>query len=97
MYRMTGQGVLQAFAAAEREEGMLRYLPVLALSLTVLPTVVSAQQGRLGTPQQQRACRPDVVRYCRGMDDDHVIANCLRANIRKLRPACREVIEGGGR
>src|SRR5436853_228203 len=67
---MTGQGVLQAFAAAEREEGMLRYWPVLAFSLTVLPTVASAQQGHLGTVQQQRACRPDVVRYCRGMDDD---------------------------
>jgi hypothetical protein len=79
---------------------MIRYLPVLALSLAifptlVLPTVASAQEGHLGTPEQQRACRPDVLRHCRGIQDDNAIAGCLSQNVQHLRPACRKVIEGG--
>jgi len=52
---------------------MLRYLSILMLSLAVLPTSVLAQDGRAaghrGTLQQQRACRPDVLRHCRDMQD----------------------------
>ncbi len=78
---------------------MIRHLLVLALSLAVLPAVASAEEGHLGTPQQQRACRPDVQRLCRGMQNqgDYAIADCLRTNIRRLTPACRRVIEAGGR
>jgi hypothetical protein len=73
---------------------MIRYLPVLALSLAILPTAVSAQQGHQGTPQQQRACRSDAARLCRGIHEDYAIADCLRANAQRLRPACRQVVEG---
>jgi hypothetical protein len=78
---------------------MTRYLPVLGLwlavsSAVILPTAASAQEGHLGTPEQQRACRPDVLRHCRGMQDDNQIAGCLRANVQHLRSACRQVIEG---
>ena len=76
---------------------MKYYLCVLALSLTVLPAVYSAPghaQDHGGTAEQQRACRADVIRYCRGIRDDFAIADCLRAHSERLHPACRRVIEG---
>jgi hypothetical protein len=81
------------------EATMIRYLLALALSLTVLPAVASAEQSHMGTPEQQRACRPDVQRLCRGMEKqgDYAIADCLRTNMQRLRPACRRVFESGGR
>jgi Cysteine rich repeat len=75
---------------------MHRYLLALTLSVALLPTSVVAQDGHAGTPEQQRACRPDVLRHCRGVHDDQVITECLRANAHSLRPACRQVLEGGG-
>jgi hypothetical protein len=83
--------------AEERETSMKRYARVLALSLSILPTIAAAEEGHLGTPQQQRACRPDVLRLCRGISEDLAIATCLQANIKKLTPACRKVIEGDSR
>jgi hypothetical protein len=74
---------------------MKRYLPAVMLSLAVLPAAASAQEKHAGTPEQQRACRPDVVRHCRGVHEDQAIFECLRANANSLRPACRAVIEGG--
>jgi hypothetical protein len=76
---------------------MMRYLLVLALLLAGLPTLAHARvQGHAGTELQQRACRPDVIRHCRGMEDnDRAMANCLRANMQKLRPACRQALEAG--
>jgi hypothetical protein len=74
---------------------MKPYLPVVLLSLTVLSMPASAQYGgHQGTPQQQRACRPDVVKYCRGIQDDFGIANCLQANMPRLSAACRRVFGG---
>jgi hypothetical protein len=76
---------------------MKRYLSVLAVSLALLPTVLAAQsraETHQGTPEQQRACRADAARYCRGIREDMAIANCLRANVGRLHPACRRVIEG---
>ena len=79
---------------------MLRYLPLLLLSLSLLPSVAAAQdvgaQERGGTRQQQRACRPDILRLCRDMQDqnDEAMANCLKANAAKLSPACRQALEG---
>jgi hypothetical protein len=78
---------------------MQRYL-LLMVSTVAIAWQVGAAQGRdfgahMGTPEQQRACRPDVVRHCRGMSDDYAIEGCLRANVERLRPACRQVIQGG--
>jgi hypothetical protein len=47
-----------------------------------------------GTPQQQAACRPDVLRFCRGIRDDYAVADCLREHMGRLRHTCRNVIEG---
>jgi hypothetical protein len=90
-------------ARAEGGASMIRHLFLLALTLAVLPAVAFAQgggaQGHLGTPEQQRACRPDVQRFCREMQNqgDYAIADCLKANTRRLSSACRRVIEAGSR
>jgi hypothetical protein len=75
-----------------------RCFQLLALSLAVLPSVVCAQgEPHMGSPQQQRACRADVLRHCRGVHEDLAIANCLKANVPKLHLACRQIVEDGTR
>jgi hypothetical protein len=55
-----------------------------------------------GTPEEQKACRPDVVRLCpqtvEGIanPDPQQILTCLQANRPKLKPACRAVLESHG-
>jgi hypothetical protein len=77
---------------------MIRYVFFLIVAMTAALSVASEQEGRAaghkGTPEQQRACRPDVLRLCRGINDDEAIYDCLKANSAKLRSACRDVIEG---
>jgi hypothetical protein len=75
---------------------MKRHLPILTLALAILPAAaLAAEEKHLGTPQQQRACRPDVLKFCRAVQGgDIAIAKCLEANADKLTPACRKVIEG---
>jgi hypothetical protein len=48
-----------------------------------------AQQG---TPEQQQACQPDVMRLCGNFipDVDRIVA-CLKYNERNLNPACHDV------
>ena len=81
---------------------MIRHVPVFVLSLAISSTTVSAEEGRTeghrGTLQQQRACRPDVLRYCRNMQDqeDKAIADCLKVHVRQLSPACRQALKEGG-
>jgi hypothetical protein len=76
---------------------MLKHLHILALVLALMPVSAVAQsyQGHRGTAEQQRACRPDVVRHCRGMNSDFAMEDCLRQHMRDLRPACRKVLSGG--
>ena len=81
---------------------MTQHVPVLVLSLAILSTSVSAEEGRAeghrGTLQQQRACRSDVLRYCRNMQDqeDKAIADCLKVHVRQLSSACRQALKEGG-
>ena len=47
-----------------------------------------------GTPQQRAACRPDVVKFCKGKGDDPgVLLSCLEGNKDKISEKCRAVIE----
>jgi hypothetical protein len=74
---------------------MVRYFFVLTAAITVAASVGYAQEGgHRGTAEQQRACRPDAARLCRGLHEDEAIYTCLKTNIAKLRSVCREVIEG---
>jgi hypothetical protein len=71
---------------------------VVATALMILPMGADATSpygGHQGTPEQQRACRPDVLRHCRGINDDYAVDQCLRASMSGLKPACRRVFQGG--
>ena len=63
----------------------------IALSFVALAGVAYAQ----GTPQQRAACRGDVARFCKGMDDTGAIHGCLQSNRAKISARCRAVIDGG--
>jgi hypothetical protein len=76
---------------------MLRYLVVVTLALTFLPSAGFAQ-SRSGTSAEHRACRSDVVRFCRTSLDagELAIANCLSAHRDRLHNACRAVLSTHG-
>ena len=47
-----------------------------------------------GTPQQRAACRPDVVKFCKGKGEDPgVLLSCLEDNKDKISDKWRKVIE----
>jgi len=77
---------------------MIRHFFFLVVTITAASSAGYAQDSRTaghkGTAQQQRACRPDALRLCRGLHDDEAIYACLKANVAKLHSVCREVIEG---
>jgi hypothetical protein len=51
-----------------------------------------------GTPEDQRACRPDAVRLCKDqMGNDDAVLRCFQANRAQLTPACAAVLEKYGR
>jgi hypothetical protein len=67
---------------------------IVAISaLVLLPTDVTFAQRSRGTAEQRHACRPDSLRFCRGMRSDDAVELCLRSNMHGLRPACRHVFE----
>src|SRR5205085_8041778 len=46
-----------------------------------------------GTPQQRAACRPDVVKFCKGKGEDPgVLLQCLEDHKDKISEKCRKVI-----
>jgi len=48
-----------------------------------------------GTPEEQRACRPDVMKMCKdqlGQNDNTVVLRCLQANKVRLSPPCHGVL-----
>lgn len=69
-----------------------RRTSTLGFLLTLMATgSVAAQQG---TPEQRRACTPDVYRLCAGeIPDARAITACLRRQKSSLRPACAAVFE----
>lgn len=65
----------------------------LAITLTVLGGA-SAMAAYQGTPEQRRACTPDVYRLCAGeIPSVPKITACLRRNKANLSEACRAVFE----
>lgn len=66
-------------------------LNVIVITVSLLPACAFAA----GTPQQRAACRPDVVKFCKGLGDDPgVLLNCLEQNREKISEKCQKVIEG---
>jgi hypothetical protein len=67
---------------------------VLGIFLT-LAAVSSA--SALGTPEQRRACTPDVYRLCAGeIPNVRAITACLQRQKSNLSPACRTAMEQNG-
>lgn len=65
----------------------------LASALTVL-SAASAMAAYQGTPEQRRACTPDVYRLCAGeIPSVPKITACLRRNKANLSEACKAVFE----
>jgi len=66
---------------------------VVALFLLSVPVSVSAL-AHSGTDQDEKACAPDVQRFCRKLMDqgDFTILGCLKENRPKLSAACRYVL-----
>ena len=63
---------------------------LIVIAVSLLPTCALAQ----GTPQQRAACRPDVVKFCKGKGEDPgVLLTCLEDNKEKISEKCRKVIE----
>ena len=67
-----------------------------AVLLGLLLTSFSGAAARAepGTPEQRRACTPDVYRLCAGeIPKVRAITACLRRNKASLSPACAAVFE----
>jgi hypothetical protein len=66
----------------------------LALGLLVALAATSAARADLATPEQKRACTPDVYRLCAGeIPNVRAITACLRRQKANLSEACRAVFE----
>ena len=65
---------------------------LLTLFLLSVPVPISAL-AHSGTDQDEKACTPDVQRFCRKLMDqgDFTILACLKENRPKLSNACRQV------
>ena len=64
---------------------------VLGLLLTLMASGSASAQG---TPEQRRACTPDVYRLCAGeIPNVRAITACLRRQKSSLSPACAAVFE----
>jgi hypothetical protein len=72
--------------------GRSRRASVLGFLLTLIASgSAGAQQG---TPEQRRACTPDVYRLCAGeIPNARAITACLRRQKSSLSPACAAVFE----
>lgn len=75
---------------------------VLVLALLTISTASFAQQGGAqGTAQEQAACRPDVIKYCKPLLNSNnpstfSILACLQGNRQQISKACRAVLESHG-
>lgn len=94
---------------AHKGEFMARSLLLLALVLCGLATPTMAQNPPIplppfltpkGTPEDQRNCRTDAVKFCKQWaeaNDDDGVLTCFQANRAKLTPACQGVLTKYGK
>ncbi|MBR0901313.1 hypothetical protein [Bradyrhizobium liaoningense] len=70
-----------------------RRASTVGLFLTLFASTAHAQ----GTPEQRRACTPDVYRLCAGeIPNVRAITACLRRNRASLSESCRSVFDQAG-
>jgi hypothetical protein len=87
--------VAGSFLKSEGINTMHKYF--IALVLLSVAVSISAL-AHSGTDQEEKACAPDVQRFCRKLMDqgDFTILACLKENRPKLSPACRYVLVSHG-
>jgi hypothetical protein len=67
---------------------------ILALALVVARFATGTALAELATPEQKKACTPDVYRLCAGeIPNVRAITSCLRRQKANLSDACRAVFE----
>jgi hypothetical protein len=78
--------------AAVRSAGRANVASAAALLLTLWLT--DSVRAEPGTPEQRKACTPDVYRLCAGeIPNARAITACLRRQKANLSEACRAVFE----
>jgi hypothetical protein len=71
-----------------------RVNPALALGLGLALLTTGSASADIATPEQRRACTPDVYRLCAGeIPNVRAITACLRRQKANLSDACRAVFE----
>jgi hypothetical protein len=95
--RTNGILPFQSAGAAKSKGAKIMHKYFLALTLLC----VLASTGALahsGSDQEQKACTPDVQRFCRKLMDqgDFTILTCLKENRPRLSTACRQVLVSHG-
>jgi hypothetical protein len=79
------------FARSAAPLGRAQRASTLGFLLTLLATGSASAQG---TPEQRKACTPDVYRLCAGeIPNARAITACLRRQKANLSPACAAVFE----
>src|SRR6185369_3592439 len=91
----TGDLVMRArFLRFAGAKSRARRASTVGLFLALFASAANAQQG---TPEQRRACTPDVYRLCAGeIPNVRAITACLRRNCSSLSEACRTVFDQAG-
>lgn len=70
-------------------------MSILRLTIALAFVAFSGAALAQGTPQQRAACRADVARFCKGMNDTGAIHGCLQSNSSRISERCRKVLAGG--
>jgi hypothetical protein len=71
-----------------------RVNPAVALGLLLALSATAPAAAAPGTPEQKKACTPDVYRLCAGeIPNIRAITACLRRQRANLSDACRAVFE----
>ena len=89
-----GDAVMKArFARGAARFFGSRRASALGFLLTLMALMASGLAGaQQGTPEQRRACTPDVYRLCAGeIPNARAIAACLRRQKSSLSPGCAAV------
>jgi hypothetical protein len=103
-YWQLGTGAAEAPAKTERDAAMiakslssLGSRPVAAALALGLSLLASGSAFALGTPEQRRACTPDVYRLCAGeIPNVRAITVCLQRHKASLSEACRSAMDQAG-
>lgn len=77
---------------------MLKTMLVATLLAATATGALAQNPQRGGNANEQKACAPDVSRYCRAVmnDSDLVILGCLQANRAKISKKCDKVLLSHG-